>query len=161
MNRLLSTALITIAIVGLAACSAGSAGRTVEPSIDPDALTIAADDLEFSTSRLSAPADEPFQIAFDNQERAPHNVAIYRDESASEMMFGSEPFSGPAVVTYDGRRSRRAPTSSVATSIPTWPASSASADPDDGGDVEWPRPDDLSATRTRGWGSRLEPPSPT
>ena len=101
MNRLLSTALITIAIVGLAACSAGSAGRTVEPSIDPDALTIAADDLEFSTSRLSAPADEPFQVAFDNQESAPHNVAIYRDESASEMMFGSEPFSGPAVVTYD------------------------------------------------------------
>lgn len=101
MNRLRSTALITIAIVGLAACSAGSAGRTVEPSIDPDALTIAADDLEFSTSRLSAPADEPFQVAFDNQESAPHNVAIYRDESASEMMFGSEPFSGPAVVTYD------------------------------------------------------------
>lgn len=101
MNRLRSTALITIAIVSLAACSAGSAGRTVAPSIDPDALTIAADDLEFSTSRLSAPADEPFQIAFDNQESAPHNVAIYRDESASEMIFGSEPFSGPAVVTYD------------------------------------------------------------
>ena len=104
MNRLLSTTLITIAIVTLAACSAcsaGSAGRTVEPSIDPDALTIAADDLAFSTSTLSAPADEPFQIAFDNQESAPHNVAIYRDGSASEMIFGSEPFSGPAVVTYD------------------------------------------------------------
>ena len=31
MNRLLSSALITIAIVTLAACSAGSSGRTVEP----------------------------------------------------------------------------------------------------------------------------------
>jgi plastocyanin len=98
MNRLLSSALLAAAIVVLAACSSGRAG---EPSIDPDAVTIAASDLAFSTSSLSAPADEPFQIAFDNREGAPHNVAIYRDDSATEQVFGSEPFSGPAVVTYD------------------------------------------------------------
>jgi len=101
MNRMLSSALLTIAIVALAACSAGSSGPAVEPSIDPDALTITADDLAFSTRTLSAPADEPFQIAFDNQEGAPHNVAIYGDDSATEKVFGSDPFSGPAVVTYD------------------------------------------------------------
>jgi len=101
MNRLLPFALITIAIVTLAACSTGSSGRTVEPSIDPDAVVIAADDLVFSASTLSAPADEPFQIAFDNQESAPHNLAIYGDDSATEKVFGSDPFSGPAVVTYD------------------------------------------------------------
>jgi len=101
MNRILSSALITIAIVVLAACSAGSSGRAAEPSIDPDALSISAKDLVFSTSTLSAPADEPFQIAFDNQESAPHNVAIYRDSSATEKVFGSDPFSGPAVVMYD------------------------------------------------------------
>jgi plastocyanin len=43
---------------------------------------------------------EPFQIAFDNQESEPHNVAIYGD-SATEKVFGSDPFSGPAVVNYD------------------------------------------------------------
>lgn len=101
MNRLLSLALTTIAIVTLAACSAGSSGRTVEPSIDPDALMITAKDLAFSTGALSAPADAPFQIAFDNQESAPHNVAIYRDSSATERIFGLDPFSGPAVVAYD------------------------------------------------------------
>jgi plastocyanin len=101
MNRLLSSALITIAVVVLAACSPASGGRTAAPSIDPDALRISAKDLVFSTSTLSAPADEPFQIAFDNQESAPHNVAIYRDSSATEKVFGSDPFSGPAVVTYD------------------------------------------------------------
>jgi plastocyanin len=63
-------------------------------------LTIAAKDLAFSTSTLSAPANKPFQIAFDNQESAPHNVAIYRDSSAAEKVFGSDPFSGPALVTY-------------------------------------------------------------
>jgi plastocyanin len=100
---MLSSTLLTIAFV-LAACSSGSSGsggRPDEPSIDPDALTIAADDLAFSTRTLSAPADEPFQIAFDNQEGAPHNVAIYGDDSATEKVFGSDPFSGPAVVTYD------------------------------------------------------------
>lgn len=101
MNRLLSSALITISVVALAACSAGSNGRTLEPSIDPDAVTITARDLAFSTRTLSAPADAPFQIAFDNQESAPHNVAIYRDSSATERIFGSDPFSGPAVVAYD------------------------------------------------------------
>jgi plastocyanin len=100
MNRLLQSALIAIAIVVLAACSGGSAGGSGPPSIDPNALRIAAKDLRFSTSTVSAPADEPFQIAFDNQESALHNVAIYRDSSAREKVLGSDPFSGPAVVTY-------------------------------------------------------------
>ena len=101
MNRLLSSTLITIAILMTAACSAGSSGQAVAPSIDPDALMISAKDLKFSTSTLSAPADKPFQIAFDNQEGAPHNVAIYRDSSASEKVFGKDPFGGPAVAVYD------------------------------------------------------------
>ena len=104
MTRLLSSVLFTIAIVVLAACSTGSAGSSggpAGPSVDPNALTISAKDLKFSTSTLSAPADEPFQIAFDNQEGAPHNVAIYRDSSAAELLFGEDPFSGPAVVVYE------------------------------------------------------------
>ena len=76
MKRLLSSALITTAVVALTACSAGSSRPTSAPSIDPDALMISAKDLKFSTSTLAAPANTPFQIAFDNQESAPHNVAI-------------------------------------------------------------------------------------
>ena len=101
MARLLTASLVALAILVLAACSAGSSGQAAASSIDPNALTITAKDLKFSTSALSAPADQPFQIAFDNQESAPHNIAIYRDGSASEKLFGSDPFSGPAVVTYD------------------------------------------------------------
>jgi plastocyanin len=101
MSRLLSSTLLPIAILITAACSAGSSRPTNAPSIDPDALLISARDLKFSTSTLAAPAHKPFQIAFDNQESAPHNVAIYRDISVTEVVFGSDPFSGPAVVTYD------------------------------------------------------------
>jgi plastocyanin len=98
MNRLL---LSLLAILVVAACSAGPNVQADAPSIDPDALRIAAKDLEFSTSTLSAPAGQPFQIVFDNQESAPHNVAIYRDASAAERIFGSEPFGGPAAVVYE------------------------------------------------------------
>ena len=101
MNRLLSAALLTLAMVVVAACSAGASSGASGQSIPPDALRISADNLVFSMSSLSAPADEPFQIAFDNQESVPHNVAIYRDSSASDQLFGSDPFTGPAIVVYD------------------------------------------------------------
>jgi plastocyanin len=101
MNRFLSTALITTAMVVLAACSTASSGQVARPSIDPNAVRISANNLAFSTSTLTAPAGKPFQIAFDNQESAPHNVAIYKDSSAAEKVFGSDPFSGPASVVYE------------------------------------------------------------
>lgn len=101
MTRLLSSALIAAAILALAACSAISGVRPSESAIDPDAVVIVARDLRFSTSALSVPANERFQIVFDNQESVPHNVAIYRDASAGEQILASDPFSGPAIVTYD------------------------------------------------------------
>jgi plastocyanin len=103
MNRLRAILGIAALAVIVAACSGGSSSSSpsVQPSVDPDALTISAKDLAFSTNALSAPADEPFQIVFDNQEGAPHNVAIYRDASAAEKVFVEEPFGGPRVVTYE------------------------------------------------------------
>ena len=100
MKRLLSSALITTAVVALTACSAGSSRPTSAPSIDPDALMISAKDLKFSTSTLAAPANTPFQIAFDNQESAPHNVSIYTDASAATNLYNGEIFSSGTKV-YD------------------------------------------------------------
>src|SRR5262245_40983557 len=100
VSRLRSSALIAIAII-VAACSSGSNGRAATSSAGPDALTISANHLAFSTDALAAPSGKPFQIAFDNLESAPHNVAIYKDSSAAEKVFGSDPFGGPASVVYD------------------------------------------------------------
>jgi plastocyanin len=99
MMRLLASLLFPLAV--LVACAGGSANPTTQPSVGPDALSIEANGLAFSTSSLTAPADKPFQIVFDNQEAALHNVAIYRDASAAEKVLGEDPFSGPAVVVYD------------------------------------------------------------
>ena len=97
--RLLALLLLPLAV--LAACAGGSANPTIQPSVGPGALSIEAKGLAFSTSSLTAPADKPVQIVFDNQDSALHNVAIYRDTSAAQKVFGADPFSGPAVVVYD------------------------------------------------------------
>jgi plastocyanin len=101
MNRVLAMFHLAALAVMVAGCLGSSSSPTVQPSADPNALAIAARDLAFSTNALSAPAGEPFRIVFDNQESAPHNVAIYRDPSAAEKVFVEEPFGGPRVVVYD------------------------------------------------------------
>jgi plastocyanin len=101
MNRLIATLGLLGAALLLAACSATAAPATAPASVDADAIQISAKDLKFSTDTLEAPADEAFQIAFDNQEAAPHNVAIYRTEAASEKILVEPPFSGPKTVVYN------------------------------------------------------------
>jgi plastocyanin len=103
MKRLAPALGLLYLVLVLAACSSGtSANASSGPpeSVDPNALRISAKDLKFSTSTLDAPADKPFSIVFDNQEAAPHNVAIYKDQGASQKVLVEDPFGGPKVVTY-------------------------------------------------------------
>jgi len=106
MKRLvLGLGLVAIAALS-AACSGGSGASASAPAASApaasapagDAITVSAKDLKFSTASLTAPADEAFQIVFDNQESAPHNVAI-KDAS------GAVKFKGEIVtsttITYD------------------------------------------------------------
>ena len=87
MKRLtLTLGLLALAAV-LAACSGASAaaptpaGPTGAPS--GDAVTIAAKDLKFVQTDVSVKADTAFDIVFDNQEGAPHNIAISSATGAS------------------------------------------------------------------------------
>ena len=86
-----------VAILGLALLMAGCAGTARadrgQPSLDPNAVQIVAKDIAFTTSQVSAPANTPFQVQFENQDSAPHNVAIYTDASASQAVFQGDIFS--------------------------------------------------------------------
>lgn len=104
-SLVLSLGLVALAVV-TAACSGGSAGTTASPAASApaasapagDAIVVVAKDLRFSTASITAPADEAFKIVLDNQESAPHNIAI-KDAS------GAEKFKGEIVtskqITYD------------------------------------------------------------
>ena len=64
-------------------------------------LEVVAQGLAFDTNCLAAPAQEPFEIVFDNQDAGvPHNVAIYTDSTAAEGLFTGETFPGVDEQTY-------------------------------------------------------------
>jgi plastocyanin len=101
MKGVLPVLGLLLLAVGVGACSgANPAPSGVTASADPNAVHISARDLKFSTAELIAPAGKSFSIVFDNQESAPHNVAIYRDSAATMKVFAEDPFGGPKTVTY-------------------------------------------------------------
>jgi plastocyanin len=62
----------------------------------------AFDDQRFVPGRLDGPGDEPFTIAFDNQdEGVAHNVAVYIDDSAEEAVVVGELITGPATTSVE------------------------------------------------------------
>jgi plastocyanin len=89
MKRLtLTFGLVALAAV-LAACSGGSAApASPAGSVDPNAIVVTAKDLKFNPTEVSAPADAAFEIVFDNQESAPHNIVI--SDAAGTKVFEGE-----------------------------------------------------------------------
>ena len=81
MKRLtLTLGLLTLAAV-LAACSGTSASPatgTQAPAGSPsgDAVAIVAKDIKFSQANVSVKAGQAFDVNFDNQDGAPHNIVI-------------------------------------------------------------------------------------
>jgi uncharacterized membrane protein/plastocyanin len=72
------------------------------PSSDGAVTVCAFDDQRFVPERLTAPSGEPFALAFSNEDDGvQHNVAIYRDDSATESLFVGDLVDGPTTVAYD------------------------------------------------------------
>ena len=85
----LTLALVTV----LAACG----GTTVTSSDSTGGGTIAvvdgvaeltADDLEFDAATITAPAGQPFTVAFTNLDAAPHNFSVYVEEGGDLVAEG-------------------------------------------------------------------------
>jgi len=94
MKRIAQAIGIAVLAIAAGACSGGGAPATDAPSqpvpSSPagEAIVIVAKDLEFDTTSVSAPADEAFEIILDNQESAPHNIAI--KDATGETVFKGE-----------------------------------------------------------------------
>lgn len=82
----------------LAACTA-STSSPGQPSEATDAdVAITSQDLKFDVATLKVPADSPFSLQLTNLDAAPHNVAIYRDSTASEDIFVGDVISSSTIV---------------------------------------------------------------
>jgi len=65
-------------------------------------VNITAQGIKFNESAITAPADTPFQIQFDNQDAGvPHNVAIRTGGTTGPEIFKGTVFSGVATHAYD------------------------------------------------------------
>lgn len=76
--------------------------KVEEPEKPAVKLSQTAKDLAFGQAALSAPADTPIELSFDNQDSGiPHDIQIYSGEDASGgPMFSGEVISGPASTVY-------------------------------------------------------------
>jgi plastocyanin len=89
--------MVALAAV-IAACSGANAapGSPAAPA-DPNAPVVTAKDMKFLEAEVKVPAGKAFQLIFDNQEGAPHNVAIF--DGAGSKVFAGEIVSN-SKVTY-------------------------------------------------------------
>ena len=101
--------ILGLVLVGLATLTAACGGADSSPSAAPsgapsgapagseapagDQIVIVAKGLAFVTSEVTVPADQPVEIVLDNQESAPHNIAI-KDASGAEVFKGEIVSSG-------------------------------------------------------------------
>lgn len=95
-RRARGLALALIATVAVACGGGGTTPAPASPAASPSAgasapagsgLTVVARDLAFDTTTLTAKADTPFTIDFDNKDSAPHNIAI-KDASGAAKFKG-------------------------------------------------------------------------
>ena len=86
MKRILpALALVALAAIS-AACSSAAAQPVASGPVDPNGPTIVAKNMAFTTSTVEVKAGSNFTLHFDNQDSAPHNVAIFTDSSASQKV---------------------------------------------------------------------------
>ena len=91
------------------ASAAPSGGPSGAPSGGPSGapsggtgtvLTEVASGVNFQTTSFQAPASQPFQIAFDNQDPAiPHNIQIA--DGTGKFVFEGDTINGPNQITYN------------------------------------------------------------
>lgn len=85
-------AIVATAILGLTIAACSSSSADTNPSADPAAadLTLVASEMAFDRDEISVAAGSAWTLQLVNQDEAPHNVAIYVDDSAGESLFVGE-----------------------------------------------------------------------
>ena len=81
---LLSLGLVALGVFSVACSSSAAPPVPSGPTVDGP--TIVAKDLKFDQTTVEVKADQNFTLHFDNQEAAPHNVAVYGDAGFSQKI---------------------------------------------------------------------------
>jgi plastocyanin len=71
-----------------AAASADAGGGSGSATVENGAVEITAANLEFDVNEIVAPAGEAFTVTLVNDDSAPHNFSVYREEGGEEIVVG-------------------------------------------------------------------------
>jgi plastocyanin len=95
-------AAIASIVLAAAASACSASGAESRPSPDPSAadVTIISRDMAFDQETLTVAAGSAWRLQLVNEDSVPHNVAIYRDTSATETVFVGKLVSS-ATTVYD------------------------------------------------------------
>jgi len=85
---------------GAGASAAPSGGPAGSGAPGPGGLAITAQGIKFNVATLTAPADKPFTVTFDNKDAGTSHDFDVTDASGAKVFDGKD-FAGPAVKTYD------------------------------------------------------------
>ena len=104
-----------LAVFAIAYAAGGLFGRQADDKIDEtDARVVAAQEpsgtplltlttweVAFDTREIRVPADQPVHLRLDNKDAGIlHNIAVYRDPRASELVVRGKLFDGPEIRDY-------------------------------------------------------------
>jgi plastocyanin len=110
---MLFVAVVTLALLmAVTGCSSStsttSSAAATQTTVSSGATTtsnavtinIAAQNMAFDQSSITVKAGAQVTMIFNNKDSMPHNVAIYNDQSAAQVIYKGEVFNGPATKTY-------------------------------------------------------------
>jgi plastocyanin len=95
---LLALALLLVACSGAGGSTKPPAGACVRTDAS-NAVTLTANNLQFTTACIEAVAGKNIVIHFTNEEAAPHDVAVYKDSSRKQEIGSSDIATGPNAST--------------------------------------------------------------
>ena len=87
LSLTLALGLVLAACGGTTESSDSSGGGTI--AVVDGVAELSADDLEFDAATITAPAGQPFTIAFINMEGVPHNFSVYTEEGGDVIAEGN------------------------------------------------------------------------
>jgi plastocyanin len=92
--RLSTAALIGCLLAGALVACGGPAAPL--PTAPPGAVVVVAQGTAFTTRDVSAPANAPFTLFFENRDHEPHNVRIW--DATGATVFPGEIVTGPTAI---------------------------------------------------------------
>jgi plastocyanin len=88
-------ALAASAALALALAACGGPAAPL-PTAPPGAVVVVAQGTAFTTQNVTAPANTPFTLFFENRDNEPHNVRLW--DAAGAVVFPGEIVTGPTTI---------------------------------------------------------------